>query len=91
MFPSLLQAVLYKKISVCTVLDNVYCSSIEFVPEPEPYHTLIKFFKDSKFSNTTRQKFMVNIFSNRVNSVLSESFLTLKICRVVLENFDLEN
>ena len=32
----------------------------------------------------------MNIFSDRVNLALSESFSTFNICRVVLENFDLE-
>ena len=38
-----------------------------------------------------RQKFKVNIFSDRVKAALSESFLPLNICRVVFENFDLED
>ena len=30
------------------------------------------------------------MFSDKVNLVLSESFLTFNICRVVFENFDFE-
>ena len=40
-------------------------------------------FFESKFSKTTRQKFIVYIFSDRVNLALLESFLTFNICREV--------
>ena len=45
----------------------------------------------SKFSKTSRHKFKVNILFDRVILALSESFFTLNICRVVFENFNLEN
>ena len=45
---------------------------------------------ESKFSKTSRHKFKVNIFSDRVNLALPESYLTFNICRVVYENFDLK-
>ena len=38
-----------------------------------------------------KQKFKVNMPCDRVSFALSESFLTFNICRVVFENFDLEN
>ena len=65
----------------------MYCNLTEFVSVQEPYRTLINFWS-KKFSKTTRQKFKVNIFSDRVKLALSEYFLTFNICRVVFENFD---
>ena len=44
-----------------------------------------------KFSKITRQKFKLNIFCERVDLALSESFQTFNICRVIFEHFDLEN
>ena len=46
---------------------------------------------ESKFSKTTRPKFKVNIFSDRMNLALSEYFSNFNICRVVFKNFDLKN
>ena len=67
-----------------------YCSSIEFVSVPRTVPYFFDHIFESKFSKTTRQKFKANIFSERVNLALSESFLTFDICRVVFENFELE-
>ena len=47
-------------------------------------------FWTSNFSKTTRQNFIVNTFSIRVNPVLSEYIFTLKFCRVILEKFDFQ-
>ena len=46
---------------------------------------------DTKCSKTIRQKFKMNIFSDRVKLVLSESYFSFIFCRLNFENFDKEN
>ena len=62
-----------------------YSTSNKLVAVPVPYFN--QTFK-SKFSITTQQKLKFNIYSDRINLVLSESYLTFNFCRVVFENFD---
>ena len=49
-----------------------------------------KIFK-TKYSNTIRQKFKVNIFSDRVKLALSESYFIFIFWRLVFDNFYKEN
>ena len=67
----------------------LYCNSFDFVQLPLPYRSRSTFWK-SNFSKITRQNFIVNIFSNRVNMSHSEYTFTSKFCRIVFEKFDLE-
>ena len=46
---------------------------------------------ETKYSKTIRQKFKVNIFSDRVKLALSGSYFSFIFCRIVFENFDKEN
>ena len=58
---------------------------------PYPNRTVLWSNFESKFSKTTRRKFTLNILSFRVYLTLSESLLNFNNCRIVFENFDIEN
>ena len=74
----------------CTLCENYLLYFHRFCRHTRTVPYFDKKF-ETKFSKNIRQKFKVNLFSDRVKLALSESYFSFIFCRLVLENFDIEN